>query len=230
MPVTPTPGRARIVAPPVAYDFSPSRMVSMSQRERMLAGQVYDSRDPELLGLAQRARTLLATFTGLPAADSEGRFALLRSLLGAVGEGVWIEPPFGCDYGVHIAIGAHTFVNMNCVFLDAAPIQIGANVLIGPAVQLLTVSHPLAAAERLVDAAARRAGAAPYRTFARPITIGDGAWIGAGTLVLPGVTIGAGAVVGAGSVVTADIPPHCVAFGNPCRVQRSIEGTSQPVP
>lgn len=118
---------------------------------------------------------------------------------------------------------------MNRVFLDAAPIQIGANVLIGPAVQLLTVSHPLAAAERLVDAAARRAGAAPYRTFARPITIGDGAWIGAGTLVLPGVTIGAGAVVGAGSVVTADIPPHCVAFGNPCRVQRSIEVTEPPM-
>ncbi len=198
----------------------------MTQRERMRAGDVYDSRDPELLALARRARELLATFAGLPAADVEGRSAVLRSLCGAVGEGVWIEPPFGCDYGVHIAIGAQTFVNMNCVFLDAAPIQIGADVLIGPAVQLLTVSHPLAAAERLVDAAARRAGAAPYRTFARPITIGDGAWIGAGTLVMPGVTIGAGAVIGAGSVVTADVPPHCLAFGNPCRVQRAIADVS----
>jgi maltose O-acetyltransferase len=198
----------------------------MTQRERMRAGDVYDSRDPELLALAQRARTLLTTFAALPATDVEGRSAILRSLCGAVGEGVWIEPPFGCDYGVHIAIGAQTFVNMNCVFLDAAPIHIGADVLIGPAVQLLTVTHPLAAAERLVDAAARRGGAAPYRTFARPITIGDGAWIGAGTLVMPGVTIGAGAVIGAGSVVTADVPPHSLAFGNPCRVQRAIEGVS----
>lgn len=197
--------------------------MSMTQRERMRAGDVYDSRDPELIALAQRARLLLATFAGRPAADVEGRFAVLRSLLGAVGAGVWIEPPFGCDYGVNIMIGAQTFVNMNCVFLDAAPIHIGADVLIGPAVQLLTVSHPVTAAERLVDATARRAGAAPYRTFARPITIGDGAWIGAGALVLPGVAIGAGAVIGAGSVVTADVPPHCVALGNPCRVQRSIE-------
>lgn len=194
----------------------------MSQRERMRAGQLYDSRDPELLGLARRARTLLAQFAGLPAADVEGRAAVLRSLLGAVGEGVWIEPPFGCDYGVHIEIGAQTFVNMHCVFLDAAPIRIGTDVLIGPGVQLLTATHPLAAADRLVDAAARRAEAAPYRTFAKPITIGDGAWIGAGTQVLPGVTIGAGAVIGAGSVVTADVPPHCLAFGNPCRVQRPI--------
>ena len=194
----------------------------MTQRARMRAGDVYDSRDPELLALAQRARALLTTFAGLPATDVDGRAAVLTSLFGAVGPGVWVEPPFGCDYGVHIEIGAQTFVNMNCVFLDAAPIRIGADVLIGPAVQLLTVSHPLAMAERLVDAATRRAGAAPYRTFARPITIGDGAWIGAGTLVLPGVTIGAGAVIGAGSVVTADVPPHCLAFGNPCRVQRAI--------
>lgn len=188
----------------------------------MRTGGVYDSRDPELLTLAQRARALLATFAGLPAADVEGRGAVLRSLFAAVGDGVWIEPPFGCDYGVHIEVGANTFVNMNCVFLDSAPTRIGTDVLIGPAVQLLTVSHPLPAAERLVDGAARRAGAAPYRTFARPITIGDAAWIGAGTLVLPGVTIGAGAVIGAGSVVTADVPPNCLAFGNPCRVQRVL--------
>jgi maltose O-acetyltransferase len=196
--------------------------MSMTQRERMHAGEVYDSRDPELLALAQRARALLSTFAGVPADDVEGRAVVLRSLFAAVGAGVWVEPPFGCDYGVHISIGANTFVNMNCVFLDAAPIHIGAHVLVGPAVQLLTVSHPLAAADRLVDVAARRSGAAPYRTFARPITIGDGAWIGAGTLVLPGVTIGAGAVIGAGSVVTADVPPNTLAFGNPCRVQRAL--------
>lgn len=197
--------------------------LSMTQRELMRAGEMFDSRDPELLALAERARALLAAFAGLPAADVEGRAAVLRSLFAAVGDGVWIEPPFGCDYGVHIEIGANTFVNMNCVFLDAAPIRIGADVLIGPAVQLLTASHPLAAAERVVDGTARRAGSAPYRTFARPIVIGNGAWIGAGTLVLPGVTIGAGAVIGAGSVVTADVPPNCVAFGNPCRVQRRLE-------
>lgn len=197
--------------------------MSMSERERMRAGEVYNSRDPELLALARRARALLATFGAIPAPDVAGRLAVLHDLLESVGEGVWIEPPFACDYGAHIAIGADTFVNMNCVFLDAAPIRIGANVLVGPGVQLLTVSHPLAAADRLVDAAARHAGEAPYRTFARPITIGDGAWIGAGSLVLPGVTIGARAVVGAGSVVTADVPPDCLAFGNPCRVQRALD-------
>jgi maltose O-acetyltransferase len=119
-------------------------------------------------------------------------------------------------------IGAQTFVNTNCVFLDSAEIRIGANVLIGPGVQLLTVSHPLRAPDRVVPLSATGAQTAPYRTHARPITIGDQVWLGAGSIVLPGVTIGAGTTIGAFSLVTEDIPPDCLALGQPCRMQREL--------
>lgn len=184
----------------------------------MLRGEPYNSRDPELLALAHRARALLAQLAATPSTDAVARSAILTSLLGGVGPRVWVEPPFFCDYGAHVYVGADTFVNVNCVFLDAAEIRVGANVLIGPGVQLLTVSHPLRAADRIL---AHDSGA-PYRTSARPITIGDRVWLGAGTIVLPGVTIGADTTIGAGSIVTRDIPPNTLAFGNPCRVQREL--------
>ena len=199
--------------------------MTLSQRERMLSGEVYDSRDPELLALAHRSRALLAKLAALPSTDSAARHRTLVELLGGVGAGVWIEPPFFCDYGQHITIGDDSFVNVNCVFLDSAPIHIGTQVLVGPGVQLLTVSHPLGAAERIVPPEERRPEHAPYRTFARPIVVGDRVWLGAGSIVLPGVTIGANAVIGAGSLVTADIPPDCLAYGQPCRVQRALPTT-----
>ena len=192
-----------------------------SERARMLAGESYDSRDPELLALAHHARARLAELAATPSTDANARRRILERLLGGVGDGVWIEPPFFCDYGAHIHIGAQSFVNVNCVFLDSAEIRIGANVLIGPGVQLSTVSHPLRASERVVHGPLD-GNTAPYRTHARPITIGDEVWLGAGSIVLPGVTIGAGTTIGAGSLVTADIPPHCLAFGQPCRVQRAL--------
>ncbi|HEU4631999.1 MAG TPA: sugar O-acetyltransferase [Gemmatimonadaceae bacterium] len=193
-----------------------------TERDRMLAGQPYDSRDPELLTLAGRARRLLATFNASPADDAAGRRAALEALLGQVGPGVWIEPPFFCDYGAHVVIGANAFLNVGCVCLDSAEIRIGANALLGPYVQLLTASHPLRAADRLVPGWRPDAGRSPYRTQAAPIRIGDNVWIGAGTIVLPGVTIGDNVTVGAGSVVTTDIPPDVLAFGQPCRVQRPL--------
>jgi maltose O-acetyltransferase len=194
-----------------------------SERERMLAGESYDSRDPELLALAHHARAQLAQFAATPSTDGVTRRRLLERLLGGVGDGVWIEPPFFCDYGAHVHIGARSFVNVNCVFLDSAEIRIGEDVLIGPGVQLLTVSHPLRATERVVPTSADDAATAPYRTHARPITIGDRVWLGAGSIVLPGVTIGAGTTIGAASLVTADIPPNCLAMGQPCRVVRALE-------
>ena len=194
-----------------------------SERERMLAGESYDSRDPELLALAHHARAQLALFTSAPSTDGAARRRILERLLGGIGDGVWIEPPFFCDYGAHVHIGARSFVNVNCVFLDSAEIRIGEDVLIGPGVQLLTVSHPLRATERVVPASADDAATAPYRTHARPITIGDRVWLGAGSIVLPGVTIGAGTTIGAASLVTADIPPNCLAMGQPCRVVRALE-------
>jgi maltose O-acetyltransferase len=193
-----------------------------SERERMLRGEPYDTRDSELLAMAHRARGLLSEYAAAPSTDFEARRRILTNLLGSVGDEVWIELPFFCDYGVHVHIGPTTFVNANCVFLDSAEIRIGANVLIAPGVQLLTATHPLRAADRIVPAAERTNGRSPYRTYARPITIGDDVWIGAGAIVFPGVTIGDAATIGAGSLVTSDIPPHSLAFGQPCRVQRTL--------
>ena len=195
----------------------------LSERERMLRGESYDSRDPELLALAHRARAQVARFASIPSTDAAERRRVLTSLLGTVGDGVWIEPPFFCDYGAHIHIGADSFVNVDCVFLDSAEIRIGANVLIGPGVQLLTATHPLRSVDRIVPSSERSAGAAPYRTHAQPIVIGDNAWIGAGAIVCPGVTIGERSAIGAGSIVTADIPADSLAFGQPCRVQRALQ-------
>ena len=191
----------------------------------MVRGERYDTRDAELLSLAHRARALLAEFAAAPSTDVATRRAVLERLLGTVGADVWIEPPFFCDYGKHITIGDDSFVNVNCVFLDSARIHIGSQVLVGPGVQLLTVSHPLGAAERIVPAEERDPARAPYRTFARPIVVGDRVWLGAGSIVLPGVTIGTNTVIGAGSLVTADIPPDCLAYGQPCRVQRQLDST-----
>jgi len=193
-----------------------------TERQRMLSGEPYDARDPELLALAHRSRALLAQYTATGSTDAIARRDLLTQLFGSVGEEVWIEPPFFCDYGAHVHIAERSFVNVNCVFLDSAEIRIGVNALIAPGVQLLTATHPLRAADRIAPASDREAGRAPYRTHARPITIGDDVWIGAGAIVLPGVTIGDAVTIGAGSLVTADIPAHSLAYGQPCRVQRSL--------
>lgn len=192
----------------------------LSNRERMLTGEFYDSRDPELLTMAHRARELLAAFSAIPSVHDDRRGIVLKALLGSLDDGVWIEPPFFCDYGTHISIGANTFVNVNCVFLDSAAIEIGANGLIGPGVQLLTATHPVQADERIITNPG--AGESPYRTRAAPIRVGNNVWIGAGSLVMSGVTIGDGATIGAGSVVTTDVPANTLAFGNPCRVHRQL--------
>lgn len=194
----------------------------MSERERMLRGELYDSRDPDLLARAHRARALVAAFAAAASTDADRRRSILVELLGGVGDGVWIEPAFFCDYGENIYIGADTFINSGCVFLDCAEIRIGSNVLIGPGVQLLTPTHPLRAADRIIPAEERTGSRSPYRTQARPISVGDNAWIGAGTIVVPGVSIGANATIGAGSLVTTDIPADALAFGQPCRVQRML--------
>lgn len=193
----------------------------MSERDRMRAGELYDSRDPELLTLAHRARALLARFNATSSTDQAGRRTLLEELLGGADDEVWIEPPFFCDYGAHVFIGSHTFVHVNCVMLDSAEIRLGSHCLLGPGVQLLTAHHPVRAAERVVEG---RGGGqeAPYRTRAAPIRIGERVWLGAGVIVLPGVTIGDNVTVGAGSVVTADIPSDVLAFGQPCRVERAL--------
>jgi len=136
----------------------------------------------------------------------------LRRLFGAVGDNPDIQPRFHCDYGYNIRLGRNCFINYNCVFLDCAPIEIGDDLQMGPAVQLYTATHPF-------DRAKRVAG----WESATPIRIGSGVWIGGGAIVLPGVTIGDGCVVGAASVVTRDLPPRSLAFGNPARIVRSLD-------
>lgn len=183
-----------------------------SEHSKMLAGELYLASDPELTAARVRVRQLWQRFNAVDPADIEAGRQLLGELLGELGSDAWIEPPFYCDYGSQIRLGARVFVNMNCVFLDPAPIEIGAEAKLGPGVQLLTATHPLPAAERV---------AGPE--LARPITIGARAWLGGGVIVGPGVTIGHDTVIGAGSVVVRDIPPSVVAVGNPCRVIRQLE-------
>ncbi|MEW1635260.1 sugar O-acetyltransferase [Streptomyces sp. NPDC093801] len=185
----------------------------MGENERrMSAGEWFLPDDPELAAATLRRIELCARFNDAPAAlVPERRDAILRELLGSVGEGVRIRSPFHCDFGRHIRIGDGTFVNFGAVFLDTAPITIGAHTQIGPNVQLLTPTHPL-------DPALRRAG----WERGLPVTLGDNVWLGGGTIVCPGVTIGDDTVVGAGSVVVKDLPAGVLAVGNPARVVRSL--------
>jgi len=179
-----------------------------SEREKMIAGELYRASDPELVAARLRAQELLVRYNASAPADAGARSALLRELFGAVGDGATVMPRFSCDYGFNITAGRNLFVNYDCVFLDVAPIEIGDDVQIAPAVQLYTATHPL-------DPAVRRAGL----EGGLPIRIGHNAWIGGGAIVLPGVTIGDDAVIGAGSVVTRDVPAGVVVVGNPARVR-----------
>src|SRR5262245_34868911 len=185
-----------------------------TEREKMLRGELYLASDPELVAARIRARHLWRTYNGIDPEEAAARRDVLEQLLGAVGAGVSIEPPFFCDYGSHIVLGAEVFINFNCVFQDCSMITIGAQTQLGPAVQLYTATHP-------IDPVARVAGP----ELARPIDIGSRVWIGGGAIVLPGVTIGDDTVVGAGSVVTRPLPPRVIAAGNPCRVLRQIDDT-----
>lgn len=194
----------------------------MRERERMLRGDPYNARDSELIATAHHSRKLIAEYSSTPSTDAARRRQILADLLGEVGENVWIEPPFFCDYGKNVYIAADTFVNVNCVFLDSAEIRIGRSGMIGPGVQLLTAFHPLLAAERVIPEGKRVAGNAPYVTRASPIRIGDNVWIGGGAIVLPGVSIGDNVTIGAASLVTTDIPADSLAYGQPCRVQRAL--------
>jgi maltose O-acetyltransferase len=177
----------------------------------MPAGEWFLPDDPELAADTERRIALCAAYNALPPPPAAERTRILGELLGAVGEGVRIRPPFHCDFGYHVTIGARTFVNFNAVFLDCAPITVGADVRIGPNVQLLTPLHEL-------DTERRRAG----WERAEPVTVGDNVGLGGGVIVCPGVTIGADTVVGAGSVVVRDLPSGVLAVGNPARVVRRL--------
>ena len=181
----------------------------MSERAKMLAGELYDASDPELVAARRRAREVLARYNARP------DVSLLEELFERLGANGVIEPPFHCDYGTNVSIGDDFYANVGCVFLDCARIEIGDRVLFGPNVQLYAATHP-------VEAEARRVGL----EYALPITIGDDVWLGGAVVVVPGVTIGERAVVGAGSVVTKDVPAEVVAAGSPCRPLHELEGVT----
>lgn len=192
----------------------------MSEREKMINGEYYNARDPELMGIAIKARLLMDQFNLSQPDESERKAEILSELLEFKGENVWIEKPFFCDYGQNISIGKNTFINFNCTILDTNKVKIGENVLIAPNVQIYAATHPLKATERINLQHGQNE--APYQTLTKPVTIGNNVWIGGNTVILPGVTIGDNAVIGAGSVVTKPIPENSLAVGNPCRVVKEI--------
>lgn len=182
----------------------------MTERERMLAGELYNPLDPELIAARERARNLCRLLNASREGQQEERRRVLGELFGAGGSTVWMQPPFYCDYGSNIHLGERAFFNFNCVVLDVCPVRIGDYTLFGPAVQIYTPMHPL-------DATLRR-----QREFGKPVEIGSDVWVGGGAIILPGVKIGSRTVIGAGSVVTRDIPEGVFAAGNPCRVIREV--------
>ncbi len=191
----------------------------MTEREKMLAGDLYDCGDTELLIQWHKAKDLVRNYNLTDSADTEEKERILNELLGGRGKNLWITAPFYVDYGNNIYFGNNCEVNMNCTFLDDNKIVIGNNALIAPNVQIYTAFHPTNAMERFGNS--KEDGSFEFcRTQTAPVTIGDNVWIGGGAIILPGVNIGNNVVIGAGSVVTRDIPDNAIAFGNPCRVMR----------
>lgn len=192
----------------------------MTEREKMLAGELYDCGDKELLDRWHFAKDLVRQYNNMPSKDLENKNKILKKLLGNVEENVWITPPFYVDYGNNISIGNNTEINMNCTFLDDNKIIIGKNGLIAPNVQIYTAFHPTNAIDRFGLTKEDRTFEF-CKTRTKPVIIGDNVWIGGGAIILPGVTIGDNVVIGAGSVVTKDIPDNKIAYGNPCRIVRN---------
>ncbi len=192
----------------------------MTEKEKMLAGEPYDCGDPELLGLWYAGKNLMREYNQLDYTDSKARLRILDNLLGARGENTQITAPFYVDYGKFISLGNNCEINMNCVFLDCNKITIGDNALIAPGVHIYTVFHPLRPEARLARSESGEFPFAPCRTA--PVTIGNNAWIGGGTIIMPGVVIGDNVTVGAGSLVTKSLPDNVLAHGSPCKVVREI--------
>ena len=181
-----------------------------SERSKMIAGELYDPFDPELVAAREHARDLTHALNQTRESEQEERRRILKELFGSGGDTAWMQPPFYCDYGSNIHLGERVFFNFNCVVLDVCEVRIGDYTLFGPGVQILTPMHPF-------DAKLRR-----QQEFGKPIEIGADVWVGGGALILAGVRVGSRSVIGAGSVVVRDIPDGVFAAGNPCRVIRDV--------
>lgn len=183
----------------------------VSEREKMLAGDLYDPSDPELAEARMIARERCHAINTNAPREEKLRRSILKELFGSGGDSVWLEPPFRCDYGGNIYLGEKVYFNFDCVILDVCEVRIGNNVFIAPGVHIYTATHPL-------DAELRR-----VQEFGKPVTIGSDVWIGGKAIICPGVMIGNRTVIGAGSVVTKDVPAGVVVAGNPAKVIRSID-------
>lgn len=189
-----------------------SILIMKTEKEKMLAGELYDPLDQQLSAERLKARLLIKELNDTREDESEKRLHILKELLPDAGDGLWMPPPFYCDYGYNIKTGEKVFFNFNCVVLDVAEVIIGGRTLFGPDVQIYTATHPM-------DYRERAAGL----EFAKSIIIGEDVWIGGHVVICPGITIGGRSVIGAGSVVTKNIPADIFAAGNPCKVIRSLK-------
>jgi maltose O-acetyltransferase len=180
--------------------------VARTEKEKMLAGELYSAASPEIQADHRAAMAWLVRYNASLGATAEQRRSLLAERFAKVGEGAEVRPPFHCDYGFNISIGSGAFLNFNCTILDVVEVSIGDKTQIGPGVQILTADHPRSPAER-----------ASGLEFGRPVRIGRNVWIGGGAIILPGVTIGDDAIIGAGAVVTRDVVAGTTVAGNPAR-------------
>ena len=195
-----------------------------TELEKCMAGEWYDCHDKVFLEFKSKTHRLLMKYNSLPYDRKEEKYEVLKEMFGSIGTKVSIGHSFICDYGCNIHIGNNVTVNTGCTFVDCNKITIGNNVLIAPNVQIYTATHPVDLNERLAPVETDDGVDYIRRTFALPVMIEDGCWIGGGVIILPGITIGKGSVISAGSVVTKNIPPDSLAAGNPCKVIRKING------
>ncbi len=202
-------------------------IIMKNELEKCLAGEWYDCHDPIFLEYKDNARRLLKIYHSLEYNQKKEKTEVLKKLFSSIGENVSVGLPFICDYGCNISMGSNVSLNMNCTFFDCNKISIWNYVFNASNVQIYTATHPVELSDRLTPNWSIESDEYFCRTYALPVTIEDGCWIGGGVIILPGVTIGEGTVIGAGSIVTKDIPENCVAVGNPCRVIRKINEEKQ---
>lgn len=181
-----------------------------TEKEKMLAGELYIATDKELIKEREYAKTLVYEFNKTSPSEKLERKSIVKKLIATKGS-AYIEPPFYCDYGYNIEVGENFYANHGCIILDVCKVSIGDNVLLGPNVQIYTATHPLNPVERLSG-----------KEFGKEISIGNNVWIGGGAIICPGVRIGDNSVIAAGSVVIKDIPDNVLAGGNPCKVIKTI--------
>ncbi|MGE6486732.1 maltose acetyltransferase domain-containing protein [Paenisporosarcina sp. NPDC076898] len=186
----------------------------MTEKEKMLAGKMYDPADPELINERGTARLKTRLFNETLEYETDKRIEMLKNLFGSTGEGLYVEPTFRCDYGYNIHVGENFFANFDCVILDVCEVRIGDNCFVAPGVHIYTATHPIHPIERNT-----------MREYGKPITIGDNVWIGGRSIINPGVMIGDNVVIASGAVVTKDVPANVIVGGNPARVIKKIEMT-----